>query len=378
MQQPTPRVWVLLGKGQGGNAQMINLAEALGWPYETRQLYHNRWNRLPNLLLGPSILSVDRRRSDPLGPPWPDLVIAASRRSAPVARWIKRQSGGTTRLVHLFHTQAPLHRFDLVITLPQYRLPQRPNVLHLSGALNRIPAEKLEAAAGEWQAEFQDLPRPRIALIVGGNSSSYELDPATAARLGREASAAARALGGSLLISTTPRTPPEAAGALFAHIDVPAYRYRWQRNDSRNPYFAFLALADRFIVTVDSASVPVEACATGKAVAVFEWPRRPSQSAWAKVLLERQPLRAMHQALIYWGLVKPARDFDAYHRVLRERGLVTRLGEPDRAPRVALEDGLSLAVARIQELLGYPAAFSDTVAGADGSGGTHGVSKTNR
>ena len=33
MQQPTPRVWVLLGKGQGGNAQMINLAEALGWPY---------------------------------------------------------------------------------------------------------------------------------------------------------------------------------------------------------------------------------------------------------------------------------------------------------------------------------------------------------
>jgi len=348
-----PKVWVLLGKGKGGNVQMLNLAGALGWPFETRQLYHNALNRIPNILLGASRASVDADRSDPLEPPWPDLVIAASRRSAPVAKWIRRQSGGRTRLVHLFHTQAPLAAYDLVITLPQYRLPQRSNVLHLSSALNRIPASELSTAATRWRTEFEALPRPHIALIVGGTSSSYILDADTAARLGREAAVMARSAGGSLLISTTPRTPDAAAEALFAAIDVPAYRYRWRRDDPDNPYFAFLALADQFIVTVDSASVPVEACATGKPVALFEWSRRHPPTAWDR-MLRHAPLCQLHAALLYLGLFKPARDFDAYHAFLRQRGLVTPLGEPPSTSRNELEDGLGLAVDRIRKLIKSP------------------------
>ena len=371
MQHP-PRVWVLLGKGQGGNAQMLNLAQALGWPFETRQLYHNAWNRLPNLLLGASRLSVDRARSDALTPPWPDLVIAASRRAAPVARWIRRQSGGRSRLVHLFHTQAPLHEFDLIITLPQYRLPERDHILHLSGALNRIPPEKLERAAADWREAFASLPRPRIALIVGGSSSSYEFDPDTAARLGREADAEARAAGGSLLISTTPRTPPASAEALFAEIQAPAYRYRWQPGDQRNPYFGFLALADRFIVTVDSASVPVEACATGKPVALFAWPRRDARGERWRRMVQSPPLDRLYQGLIYGGLIKPARDFDAYHRMLQARGLVSPLGAPPAQPQAALEDGLALAVERISQLMGHPPAGTSDPTGAARPGDQHG------
>ena len=316
---------MLLGKGKGGNVQMLNLANALGWPFETRQLHHNALNRIPNLLLGASRISVDTGRSDPLEPPWPDLVIGASRRSAPVAKWIRKQSGGHTRLVHLFHTQAPLADYDLIITLPQYRLPQRSNVLHLSSALNRIPPSVLATAAKRWQGEFEALPRPHIALIVGGTSSSYVFDQDTAGRLGREASKMARAAGGSLLISTTPRTPSASAEALFAAVD-------------------------RFIVTVDSASVPVEACATGKPVALFEWPGRDRPTAWAR-MLRRPPLRQLHAALLYLGLFKPARDFDAYHRILRQRGLISGLGEPPAEPRDALEDGLGVAAERIRKLI---------------------------
>jgi mitochondrial fission protein ELM1 len=371
MQTP-PRVWVLLGKGQGGNAQMLNLAQALGWPFETRQLYHNAWNRLPNLLLGTSRLSVDRARSDELAPPWPDLVIAASRRAAPVARWIRRQSRGRSRLVHLFHAQAPLHAFDLIITLPQYRLPERDNVLHLSGALNRIQSEKLEQAAADWRAQFAALPQPRIALIVGGSSSSYEFDPDTAARLGREADAEARAAGGSLLISTTPRTPPASAEALFAEIQSPAYRYRWRPGDQRNPYFGFLALADRFIVTVDSASVPVEACATGKPVALFTWPRRDARAEHWRRLVRRPPLDRLYQALVYWGLIKPSRDFDAYHRILQARGLVSALGASPAKAQAPLEDGLALAVERITRLMGHPPASTPDPTGATGPGDPYG------
>ena len=56
--EPRPRVWVLFGKGAGGNGQMLSLAEALGWPYEVKQLRHNALNLLPNLLLGATTLAL--------------------------------------------------------------------------------------------------------------------------------------------------------------------------------------------------------------------------------------------------------------------------------------------------------------------------------
>lgn len=337
-----PRVWVLLGQGTGGNAQMLRLAEALGWSYETRQLVHSRLHHLPPVALGASRLTLRRGDSDPLEPPWPDLVIAAGQRSAPVARWIRRRSGGRTRLVHLFHTMAPLRHFDLVITLPQYRLPLRPNVLVLTGALNRMPPEELATAARAWASRLEALPKPRIALVVGGYSASYHFHPETAEALGRAADAEALRTGGSLLVSTTPRTPPESVDALFSVLTAPRFEYRWKPDDPGNPYRAYLALADRFIVTVDSASLPMEACATGRPVQVFEWPRRGGRAL--------APLGPLRSFLTGWGLYRPARDFDTYHRALREAGLTTRLGHGPPVAPVAPPRDLEQAVARVRAL----------------------------
>lgn len=341
---------------------MIALAEALGWPHECKRLVYNRLNRLPNILLGASIVSLDTTRSDPLQPPWPDIVIAGSRRSAPVARWIKKHSGGRTRLVHLMHTQVPLTHFDLVITTPQYRLPRRQNVLHNTGPLNPLPLGRLEAAAPLWRERLASLPRPWTALLVGGNSSAYVLDAATAARLSREASAAVVNSGGSLLVSSSPRTPAESLDALAAALACPAHVYRWKRDDPENPYLAFLALADQFIVTADSASQLVEACQTGKPVQVFEWPRRPPGSAPKRALLhwsERRgdSARPPHNLgarvfdwLVYVGLIKPPRDFEALRRALRRRGVLRSLGEPTPEKREPFDD-MERAVARVRALV---------------------------
>ena len=366
--QISPKVWVLLGAKAGGNGQLTSLANALGWPYETKQLVFNPLNRCPNLLLGASLLSLNRRKSSLLTAPWPDLVIAASRRSVPVARWIKKQSGGRTRLVHLLHTQAPLNLFDLIITTPQYCLPLRQNVLHNIAALNRIAPERLAAAASQWEARLADFPRPYTALLVGGNSSTYQLDPVTAARLGHQVSAYVRALGGSLLVSTSPRTPAPAAEALFATIDCPVYRYRWRPQDPDNPYLAYLALADSFIVTVDSASQVVEACLTGKPVAVFEWPSH--SSLWLRIkdtlrhwlerhkhktngrsgLEQQNGLARLYDRLVYYGLIRPTRDFEAYWQALKQRGLITRCGEVAHALPYQPLDDMERAVMRIRQL----------------------------
>ncbi|HEX7231327.1 MAG TPA: ELM1/GtrOC1 family putative glycosyltransferase [Candidatus Binatia bacterium] len=343
------RVWVLLGAGAGDNAQLLRLAEALGWPFEAKRIRYNRLNRCPNLLLGASKLTVDTQASDPLVAPWPDLVIGASRRSAPVARWIKKQSGGHSRLVHLLHAQAPLHYFDLVVTTPQYRLPERSNVLHNLLPLNAAQWEIPESSLAQWRRRLEHLPRPWIAVLVGGDSSSYRLDAFTAGHLGQLASRTARESGGSLLISSSPRTPPDAADALLAALQGPAYVYRWQAtNKDENAYPAYLALADRFIVTADSASMLAEACSTGRPVELFDW--RPRKRP--RRLLRAVPgSQWLHEALISWGVIKPNRDFQALHRELMERGLLRFPGQKESRQH-AKPDDLARTVTRIRGLMG--------------------------
>jgi mitochondrial fission protein ELM1 len=123
-----PSVWTLTTEKAGDRAQIMTLATALGWPVEEKRLAFNPLYKKNNLLLGASLKSLDRKGSDRLISPWPDLVIASGRRSVPVARWIRRQAGGRTRLVHIGRPWAPLRLFDLVISTAQYRLPARANV----------------------------------------------------------------------------------------------------------------------------------------------------------------------------------------------------------------------------------------------------------
>lgn len=356
-----PRVWILLADRAGGNGQLNSLAEALRWPYERKTLTYNWLNRCPNIALGATLKTLRRSSSRQLQPPWPDLVIGASRRSVPVARWIRARSGGHAKLVHLLHAMAPLDLFDLVITTPQYRLPRRANVLQLSAALNRIPDGRLQAAASRWAGRWQHLPRPLVALFVGGNSATYRLDAATARQLGTSASDAAASLGGSLLVSTSPRTPADAGAAVAASITCPSVVYRWKAADPENPYYAFLALADRFIVTADSASLLTEACLMDKPVQVFSWPVRRRPGLLFKTWLWRSfasPAQsdgrgpAVVERLVDWGLLKPPRDFAGLHRELRDRGLITTLGvDAPAMPRRPLDD-MERAVAAIRCLLG--------------------------
>ena len=94
-----PRVWLLLDDRPGHTTQVVGLAEALGWPYETKPLRFTALNRLSNRLLGASRLALDAGASAELSPPWPDLVIAMGRRSAPrspLRACRRRQSAGPT------------------------------------------------------------------------------------------------------------------------------------------------------------------------------------------------------------------------------------------------------------------------------------------
>ncbi len=100
-----PAVWVLADDRPGNNSQSIGLAEALGWRYEVKPFQFYRFARflarLPNWFLGVSCFDIRAGSSPAIFPPWPDLVTATGRHLTTIARWIRKLSGGHTRVVHL-------------------------------------------------------------------------------------------------------------------------------------------------------------------------------------------------------------------------------------------------------------------------------------
>jgi mitochondrial fission protein ELM1 len=336
-----PRVWLVSGYRAGERTQMLALAEALGWPFVVKNLKLRFWDFVPGLLRKSTLDGIDRRHSSRLEAPWPDLVISAGMRNEPVARWIRDQSGGRCRLVHVGRPWAAFEQFDLIITTPQYRLPERNNILHNTGTMHGVNPASLAAAAARWAPEFSHLPRPFTGLLVGGDSGPYTLGRKTAARLGTEASQLAGCKGGSLLITTSARTSTLATDALADALDCPSYIYRWAPNPDLNPYLGILAVADQLVVTNDSVSMLSEAVATGKPVYMFDLAKRGDFRLGA----------AIYRWLMRHGHPRLTRDLDLFHRRLVDSGRVVRMGNARAGNSGGSLDDLGRAVERVKGLM---------------------------
>ena len=263
-------VWLLIDDRAGNKAQVLGVAEALGFAYEVKDIAYNKAAVLPNVVLGASFKMLTPTCRKDLVEPWPDLVIAAGRRTAPVARSIKKLSGGKTSLVQVMYPGSRGEDDFTLIAVPSHDgLPQAPNRLEITGAPHGVTPEVLTKANETWAGKFDHLPKPHIALIVGGSTKRKTFTPQMADELGHHAAGLANASGGSLLITTSRRSTPEATKALLDAIgDTPANVFKWG-DEGENPYFGYLSLADHVIVTGDSVSMCSEACATPKPVYIF-------------------------------------------------------------------------------------------------------------
>ena len=270
----------MLGGKAGDNTQITALAEALGWPFETKRLAYKKTELLTNLFAGPTTKGLVQAQSDRLEPPWPELVISAGRRNEPLVRWIQQEAAKDPSLprVRLVHVGRPwaLHEcFDLIVTTPQYRLPQKPHILHNELPLQRVNTERLKTEAERWQPRLAHLPKPHITVLLGGHAGPYNFDRENGALLGYHANAMAEAKGGSLLVTTSARTPEAAIQAFEAQLRAPHTLHRFTKfePEAQNPFFAFLGMADEVIVTSDSMSMLAEAIASGKPTHIFDLSR---------------------------------------------------------------------------------------------------------
>lgn len=346
-----PVIWLIDAYRAGEQSQVRALVDALGWPFETRRLTYRKHVVLPHVLGLASLRGIDAESAAMLQAPWPDLVISSGVRNEPVCRWIRAHSGGRTRYVHVGRPWGPLSSFDLVITTPQYRVARRANVLNNTLTLHSVTPQRLAAAREQWAAVFDHLPRPRIAVIAGGDSGPFTLGPRAAGRLARQASTLARQNGGSLLVSTSSRTSDAAIAALQAAIDVPNYFYRWQPADPANPYFGMLAVADRLVVTGDSIAMLSEACATGRPVQIFDLGGMRGEH---EVAIDWRLQATLYAGLLRWLWRPLSRDITLVHQQLRATNRACWLDEEFGAAVVPAESDMERAVAAVRRLFGQP------------------------
>jgi mitochondrial fission protein ELM1 len=261
--------WVLTDGKAGTRNGALGLAAAVGLPVIDKHT-HSRlpWRWLPPQLWPPGVLGVGAG-GDPLVPPWPRLLVSAGERSVGPALAIKKLSGGKTCCVHIQHPRVDPAKFDLVTASAHDRLTG-PNVRTTLGALHHVTGEKLETEARKFEAKYAHLPRPLVAVLIGGANRVYRFDRATAERLADGLAKICEDVGCGLLITASRRTGAENEALLRERLaGMPAEI--WD-GTGENPYFAFLGLADAIIVTSDSANMVSEACYTGKPVHVFHLP----------------------------------------------------------------------------------------------------------
>jgi mitochondrial fission protein ELM1 len=362
-----PLVWVLTGEGEAQDRQARRVAKALRWPFEEKPLAYGPLARLPARLQGATARVLDRDRSAPLVAPWPDILITTGQRSVPVARWVRRRSGGKTRLVQLGRPGGPFSLFDLIVAAPDDRLPIRANVLQVAAPL----AEPAPAPSPADDPRLAGLARPVTALFVTARVSPRALTEAAARELGAAASAEAARHGGSLAVAVDPSVPSGPARALREALAAEARLLDSPRAggaEAEDARGLLLASADRFVVLAGDAEVLAEACLTGKPVALFDLPR------WLEAVPVVRPLARLALPIlggktyrgtplqqhfagraVDWlaerGLLLRPRDLDALHRSLEARGLVARLGAAERVASPWPLDDLPRVVARVRRLL---------------------------
>jgi len=317
-----PRVWLLLSDKLGDNAQARVLAAATGLPFEERRLVVR-----PEWVWGKprfeaTLDHLDLARSDPLAPPWPDLVVTIGRRCAMAALWVRRQSGGRTRLVWIGRPRRGFDEVDLVVAPPQFLVPDHPKVVRLDLPLMRADPERVAEARERFRDRLAGLPRPLTAVLVGGATKPFRFDRAVARSLARGLAELREREGGTLYVTTSRRTREEAVESLARELPEGAILYRFRPDDPDNPYPGLLAHADRFVVTGDSVSMMVEVARLGRPLAIFDLPLVHDPLERLKLRLGAPPAARPR--------ARPAR------RPAARAGVARRLARPPRLSPAAL------------------------------------------
>jgi uncharacterized protein len=281
--------WIISDGKAGHDVQSRGVFDALGLDYRTQIVNPTGlWKWLAPW--GP-VNPAERfgTPASPFRPPWPDFAISIGRLTTPYMRQLKRAAGFTTYAVILQDPQVSAATADL-FWVPQHDKRRGPNVITTLTAPHSFTARRIAALRATMPPAIAKLPRPRVAVAIGGPNGNYRYTQGALLRFG-SALRSLVALGAGVMITSSRRTPAFVSEFVRAAAVGPACFF-WE-GEGENPYPYFIAHADAFIAPADSVNMCGEPCATGKPVYVFH-----AEGGSAK-------FNRFHEALSRYGATRP-------------------------------------------------------------------------
>jgi mitochondrial fission protein ELM1 len=287
-------VWAVSDGRAGIENQAIGLAEALARRTTIRLTTKRVEMRSPWRWLPAGFTPFPRQAlaigSDDLAAPWPDIWIGCGRASIPFSMGVRRWSDGRTFVAQLQDPRINPREFDVVIP-PIHDKLEGQNVLSIVGACHRVTPERVDEAVLDYPAPLEDMPGPRIAVLIGGKSKRQDISSKRARAIADALVALQRQTGGTLLVTLSRRT--SEAAKLQLRTWLAPHCAVFYDGEGVNPYFALLGAADHVFVTADSVNMATEAAATGKPIHILA-----IDGAMGK-------LEAFHQSLAQRGCARP-------------------------------------------------------------------------
>jgi hypothetical protein len=242
------------------------------------------------------------------------LVIGCGRQSALATRLLRERGA---HAVQILDPRIRTSHWDVVIA-PRHDRLRGDNVIELEGSLNPVQDTWLGASRAAFAA-FGQLPQPRTAVLIGGPTSNFRLSARRLDRWLRDIRALIEREGGSVLATTSRRTPPAMVARVKKRLrGLPGVVWTGSV-DGRNPYAALLGWADRVVCTADSVNMLSESSATRAPVFVAgERSVRGRPRRFVQALLRAGRIRPLDPALAAYE-AEPLRETQRVALLLRQR-----------------------------------------------------------
>jgi mitochondrial fission protein ELM1 len=256
----------LISDGRAGNeVQSRGVFDAMGLDYRVIYVAPKGIWKLLGARAPVSPAERFAQPGTPFAPPWPDFAIATGRLTTPNIRALKRHAGFATYAIILLDPKVGSNAADF-FWVPEHDKLRGANVMTTLTSPHAFSARRLAELRQHMPQHIAALPQPRVAVMLGGPNGDYRYTPSAIARLTTALKSLAD-IGAGVMITPSRRTPAEVLDFVAREMSCPSC-FVWA-GDGENPYPAFLAHADAFVVPADSVNMTGEACATGKPVYVF-------------------------------------------------------------------------------------------------------------
>ncbi len=295
----TRTTWILTDGKKGTENQCLGLASLLG----LKPIIKTITPRFPWCFLPPSFWFSPLKGITGLeeNEPWPDILIAASRSGAPVAKEIRRLSEGKTFTIFLQNPYIDPKNFDVVIA-PQHDQLRGPNVISFLFPFHGVTSKVLRDAHKKFDKLLGHLSSKKVAVLLGGKTRHYTMTPDMMELYGIQLRHIAKRHPMGYMVTSSRRTDQKCFEAFKRGLGS-APRFIWD-GTGENPYMGFLAHADVILVTADSVSMISEAVSTGKPVYLLKLKGRSKRlDAFHRSLLEKGCVRFFQGKLEDWTYI---------------------------------------------------------------------------